>query len=740
MRLRPRVVAPIVAAAVAVTLVASARRDRGGPLDLLRATDRLVEVDVGGRNRDWLLEHVGRVVKIDDVFRKTLPAAPPSRLRFHLDIPKGGSLSFNYGVPEERQDRPAVEFVVKVRRNGREHTVWTSLVDPLGHPEHRRWLNASVDLSAHAGPDADLILETRGFAPDDDPRAAFWGVPALTVPRAAPLAIIYLVDTLRADHTQPYGYVRDTTPELLAFSHDAVVFDTAIVSASWTKPSVASILTSLLPGRHRAVQLRDPLDSGHVTLAEMLEAKGFATGAAIANWIIYWEGSNLGQGFEAVTGLHGAEGRPSKDVEAAKVVDAALEWVLGRRGLPTFLYVHTIDPHVPYTPPAPFDQKYEPHPAPGHPGVDPRWDYTEPLDRERLIAQYDGDIAYGDREFGRFIRSLKAAGLYDRALIVFMADHGEEFLDHQGWLHGRSVFDELIHVPLIVKFPGQKDAGRRIKQQVQAIDVLPTVLQTLGLPVPEPPTIDGRPLQPVLRGELAERPAVSEISHRGYVAHGMRTSRDKYIARFGPEEDELYFDLFRDPKEQVNRIDDNRERVRFLKAGVEAAMVVNPYRHHLKVEGTGEYFLRLRTGGWIEGVDATGLGEGERYESDNNGRKLYVRLRPKAGQPRELTFTLRPMGVRVWLEGTHDGRPLRPGEVRMAQDGAHPTEVPFRLPEIDDTDTERPDDERAARALVPPSGGPGLQLWLTLDPGRSALNFDKDSRERLKALGYLGPG
>jgi arylsulfatase A-like enzyme len=113
------------------------------------------------------------------------------------------------------------------------------------------------------------------------------------------------------------------------------------------------------------------------------------------------------------------------------------------------------------------------------------------------MAQYDGDIAYGDREFGRFIRGLRGAGLYDRALVVFTADHGEEFLDHGKWLHGRSVFDELVRVPLIVKLPGQADAGRRVRDQVRSVDILPTILENEGLPVPKPPTITGRPLQDV---------------------------------------------------------------------------------------------------------------------------------------------------------------------------------------------------------------------------------------------------
>ena len=272
--------------------------------------------------------------------------------------------------------------------------------------------------------------------------------------------MIYLVDTLRADHTGVYGYDRKTTPELDAFAKDAVVFDQAIAHASWTKPSVASILTSRLPGQHRAVQLRDALDPSNVTIAQRLHEKGWTTGAAIANSVIYGAESTFDRGFGFFAGLHGDDDRRSKLVGADVVVDTALAWLSTQGGLPTFLYVHTMDPHVPYAPPPPFDQMFEPHPTPDHPAQDPRTDYKEPLDRERLIAQYDGDIAFGDREFGRFVRGLKAAGRYDDALVVFLSDHGEEFLDHGRWLHGRSVFDELIQRAPGGQVPGPPGRGQ----------------------------------------------------------------------------------------------------------------------------------------------------------------------------------------------------------------------------------------------------------------------------------------
>jgi arylsulfatase A-like enzyme len=721
--------------AVAVALSGGCRR-AAPPFDLLRL-GAPAEADVNGRGPDWLAKQQGKPVRLDDDVRLTLPASPPSRLRYVVDVPPGARLTFACGIPADRQTRPPVEFAVQARRpRGEWRTVFSQLVNPLRRREHRRWLPFEVDLAGFAGRGTELLFETRGFERDDDARRAFWGAPAVTSARAqAPLAIIYLVDTLRADHTGVYGYARDTTPRLDAFARDAVVFEQAVAHASWTKPSVASLMTSLLPGQHEAVQLRDPLDERHVTLSEMLKAKGYATGAAVANAVIFLPGSRFEQGFDVFTGLHGPRGHASKDVEAAVVVDAALRFLDARRGLPTFLYVHTMDPHVPYTPPAPFDRKYEPHPAPGHPGVDPRTDYKEPLDRERLIAQYDGDIAYGDREFGRFLDELRARGLYDDALIVFLADHGEEFLDHGQWLHGRSVFDELVRIPLVVKFPGQRFAGRRVAQQVQEVDVLPTVLLEQKLPVPEAPAIAGRPLQRSIEGRGDERPAVSEISHRGFVAHGLRTGRDKYVQRFSPQEDELYFDLRADPREQHDRKAEARERVRALKAPLEGGLAPNLFHHVLRFAGDARYDVELSTRGWIDDVAVQGLGAGESQQLVDQGRRLVLRVTPRPGRPREVSLRLRPRGAPIRLTGARDGRPLAPRDIFVSAAGTHPPAVPLALPDIE---SEHGDTAEDIFRAPKPTAGPGLWLWLRPIPGRQRMIFGHDAREHLKGLGYIG--
>jgi arylsulfatase A-like enzyme len=705
------------------------------PVDLLDAVDTLVEATAAGAGRQEVLDAAKRGLRSNDVLRRGFPAGPPGRLRFALDVPRRARLQLACAIDPRFHGRPGVEFVAKVRRGGREDVVWTQLLDPISRPEHRLWVTADVDLARHAGRGRELVLETHGYEQDGEAERAWWGAPAVTVERAAPLAVVYLVDTLRADHTGVYGYSRPTTPELDAFARDAVVFDAAVAHASWTKPSVASILTSRLPAQHRAVQLRDPLDASNVTIAERLRQRGWSTGAAIANSVVYGAESTFDRGFEVFAGLHGEDDRPSKLVGADVVVDAALAFLRSRRGLPTFLYVHTMDPHVPYEPPPPFDRMFEPFPTPEHPARDPRTDYKEPLDRERMVAQYDGDVAFGDREFGRFVRELKAAGLYEDALVVFLSDHGEEFLDHGRWLHGRSLFDELIRVPLVVKLPGNRGAGTRVAGQVQGVDVVPTVLEAAGVPLP--PDLGGLPLQRMLAGGASPRPAVAEISHRGFVAHGVRTDGDKYIRRFSPDDDELYFDLRQDPKEQASLASERVGRVRALQEQAEAAMAASPFRYTVQVAGSGRFDLRLAARGWLEAIETTGLGPEERWSLGGNGRWLDIRVVPRPGAPREVTFAVRPVGAPVTLAGSRDGRPLRAAEVAVGEGSLRPDAFPFQLPDIE-SETEA--DRGLNLFAAPRDSARGVRVWLSMPTGHSLEELDPEARERLRALGYVGPG
>jgi sulfatase-like protein len=473
-------------AAGAILLAACGPRHEG--VDLVRSGRAwLAEGWAGGLDPHEVQMELGTPRRIRDVVRATIPAAPPSRFRFVADVPEDGRLVLAAGIPNRYHAASAVEFVVSVRDRGRERTVLSQLVDPANRPADRGWVPLEADLSEHAGKGVEIVLETRGFEKSDAPDRAFWGTPTITTARdaGAPLVVVYLVDALRADHLPVYGYSRDTAPELTRFAQDAVVFDQAIAPSSWTRPSVASLFTSLLPRDHGCVLFSTPLDPAHVTLAERLHGRGYATRAVVVNPGVGARAMHFDQGFDHFEVL-------PRERRAAVAVDAALTLLDDRRGQPGFLYVHTMDAHSPYRPPPPFDRRFPPHPEPGREAGD-RSDDAVRGDLARIVGQYDGAIAYGDREFGRFVRALRDRGLYDRAMIVFLADHGEEFLDHGGWEH--ALFDEAVRVPLVVKFPRGRDAGRRVARQVQLVDVLPTILESQGLPVPR--GIAGRALDVV---------------------------------------------------------------------------------------------------------------------------------------------------------------------------------------------------------------------------------------------------
>ncbi len=699
--------------------VACGQRPQG--VDLIRSGRvRLAEASVAGLDPQQLQADVGKPRRIHNVVRASIPAAPPSRFRFVADVPEDGRLVVAAGIPGRYQGASAVEFVVNVRDRGREQTVLSRMVDPANRESDRGWVPLEADLSGHAGRGVEIILETRGFERSEAPDRAFWGTPiiATALNAEAPLVIVYLVDALRADHLPLYGYSRDTAPELTRFARDGVVFDQAIAASSWTKPSVASLFTSLLPRDHACVRFCTPLDPGLVTLAERLREQGYGTGAVVVNPHVGAKNMQFDQGFDQFEALR-VGGR------AEQVVDKALAFLDARRGQPTFLYVHTMDTHAPYRPPSPFDRRFPPFPAPGREAAQPFSDYKEPADLDRIVGQYDGAIAYGDREFGRFVGALRERGLYDRAMIVFLADHGEEFLDHGGWEHGRTLFDELIRVPLVAKYPRGREAGRRVARQVQLVDVLPTILESQGLPVPV--GIVGRPLDESFDATGPERPAVFETSYFEDAAHGVRTSEAKYVRHFYPASRELYFDLRRDPDETKGLDADGSSRAQVLKGVVETA--VSSLHRRLLVDGGDDFDLRVRTTGGLEVVDRVGLLAREEARVADDGHVLVLHLERQARRPRrvEVEFVTRPRGAPLWIDGTRGGRPLRASEIRVGAKGVPDPTRPFLVPN---------EEELAVRfgPLAPASSG--APVWLVA-AGDGAAALDPETRGSLQALGYL---
>ncbi len=339
-----------------------------------------------------------------------------------------------------------------------------------------------------------------------------------------PNVLLILIDALRADHLGCYGYARGTSPAIDDLSERAVLFEKARSQASWTKPSIPSLLTGLYPIQHkvsmgmteRAIrQSSDVLADEHVTLAEALKARGYATAAFVENTQI---SSSMGfaQGFDLY----------SENLGDAKAIGASfIKWFESRPRRPFFAYVHFLDPHWPYTPPPPYDE----FPRPEGTTVDfnnVNWKYFErevqsgeivltPEDLAAVQSLYDGEIRYADSVIGHMLDALQKGDAYENTIIVITSDHGEAFMEHGTVGHGDAPYEEVLRVPLLVRSPGINPG--RITDQVQTIDIMPTILDLVGAAIPG--DVAGRSLRPLMRGSpMAAVPTFSD--HRPDGAYG----------------------------------------------------------------------------------------------------------------------------------------------------------------------------------------------------------------------------
>jgi arylsulfatase A-like enzyme/Flp pilus assembly protein TadD len=289
--------------------------------------------------------------------------------------------------------------------------------------------------------------------------------------------VLISVDTLRADHLPVYGYTKVRTPAIDALAADGIVFERAYAHVPQTLPSHASILTGQLPFE---TGVRDNIGftvrGDQETLAGRLRAAGYATGGVVSAFVLRKE-TGISRGFDFFDDEMppAAPDMPMGQVRrsGADSLAVAERWMQGLSSPRFFLFLHTYDPHTPYRPP----------------------------DRFKQYAPYDGEIAYSDEVVGHLMAWLKDRGWYDRALIIFLSDHGEGLGDHGEAEHGLFLYDSTIRVPFIVKMPGEAGRGRRVSAPVQHIDLVPTVLDYLG--IARPPALRGRSLRPLIEGSGA---------------------------------------------------------------------------------------------------------------------------------------------------------------------------------------------------------------------------------------------
>jgi membrane-anchored protein YejM (alkaline phosphatase superfamily) len=308
--------------------------------------------------------------------------------------------------------------------------------------------------------------------------------------------LLIVVDTARADHFSSYGYSRPTTPSFDRLAKEGMRFEDAWAQSPWTLPAMATILTGRPPHVHGAGRAREgilPIRPEVATLAERMAAADYRTAAFIN---VIWCGprlSALDRGFELYD-FHTSDESNRGHRDAMRTTDAALAWLDMIDDDPFFIIVHYFDPHLTYDPPPPYDTTFEEDPGMGLPaGFGSAVEVfkirngslrLDPMQKKSLMARYDGELRYTDEQFARLRKGLERRGRWKDALVIVVADHGEEFWDHGGFEHGHSHYRELLRVPLIVKKPGEA-GGEVAEERVTQLDIAPTILEFAGLDLPD---------------------------------------------------------------------------------------------------------------------------------------------------------------------------------------------------------------------------------------------------------------
>jgi choline-sulfatase len=444
---------------------------------------------------------------IGSIKRRALVLRAPASLSYYVDVPEQASLSFRVGQSQGSGARAKVRVQPE---GGAEETIFDQ-------PLNAAWQDQVISLARFAH-----TLVRLDFAAEGDNASVGWASPSIVVPEVqiaktepAKSVIVLLIDTMRADKLRAYNpKTRVETPALEQFAKEGTLFVNAQAPENWTKPSVASVLTGLYPSTHGTKQSESRLPEDVTMISEVFKKAGFTTATFLANGYVS-DKFGFNQGWDFYTNYI----RENKSTKAENVYADAGNWIEKHKDQRFFVYIQTIDPHVPYDPPAEWLKKYDPESYAGV--ISPR--KTAELleqakrnppavtfnqrDREHLEALHDGEVSYHDEQFGKFVARLKQLGVYDQVLFVVTADHGEEFNDHGSFGHGHTVYQELLHVPFMLRRPGVVPAGQRIEETVGTVDVSPTAIAAAGIEVPD--SMEGVDRNEHVLGRVPARPAVA---------------------------------------------------------------------------------------------------------------------------------------------------------------------------------------------------------------------------------------
>jgi arylsulfatase A-like enzyme len=683
--------------------------------------------------------------------RDSLLAPAPTTLRFRMTPRAGARLLFSYALTSDATPGQRVAFRVAVRLpDGTSHALFSDEIGPGAKRSKHHWNAGRVELDDYAGRRIELSLETT--APAGQPGYAIWGSPVIDVPRTPadpPNLILIAIDTLRADRLSSHGYRGVATPFIDALADDGVRFASAITASNWTLPSFSSIFTSLMPRRHGTLAFDAKLPAQLTTLAEYFRGAGWATAAILYKAALVDAG--LDQGFDTYFNV------ARRLVRIDENVDKTIAWLDRNDDRRFFLFFHGDDPHQPISQPERFASPDDLR------ALSDRYGVKLPLSvfstgvapllyekrRFRLggckrcrtpagvpeplkqIARrlYDGEVAYSDYGVGRLLDELKRRGIYDNSIIVFVSDHGESLWERgEFYGHGRPLFyDELVHVPLIIKPPAGAGfaRGKVVEMQVRTTDLLPTLLDLAGISA-DAALFQGEALTEYLRPDVPDGPhriAISEMGRGRAIA--VRDGRWKYLhgeSEMGEREGEgasreQLFDLVADPGE-LNDL-----------SAAQPAELRRLRRHALEsvVAGGGRYLLVI------------GDGRARSYRVEIEADRSIGRADPVFGVGGDATGA----STRLIFAGARDDRLVL--LLRLELEHGTRTSVTLQSPDaprmqwtVELDSSSEPLGAGALASLIE-SGEPGAHFLKVAPSARRSARegMSGEQLDTLRALGYI---
>ncbi len=518
-----------------------------------------------------------RMISLHGVTAPSPLAKPRIEIPFDGDLPRHARFEAQVGLlPEFEREGASGCFGLSLVGRGEERSLYRTCVQGNA-AEPAGWVQVAQEVDLPRS--GTLVLESTAKIGDQDVGvgAARWGQPLLVAPvRAAERNLVLVViDTLRADAVGSYGNRNGLTPNLDALAARSVRLANLRAPAPWTLPSMSSLMTGLQPQTHGAGRpmgndAPSGLAAGFATLAETLAARGFYTSGVYKNIYVDPE-FGLHRGFDRYAShdeMTPAGGGPAQESNAGYLVDRAIAELDRIKDRRFFLYLHLFDPHNPYEPPAEWCARILQRELPAAAAtlgcrVDRRPEEPIPP-AERLPwvrALYDAEVAYTDHELGRFLDALRSAGLDDSTVLAVVSDHGEEFYDRVEQErrlrydpdsdHGHTLYEELLHVPGIVRVPGLKPGV--VEDPVQTVDLFPTLLHAVDVPSPLAgnPRADAQDLLAVLAGEARPKPVpfLADVILHGPPRAAIRRGPWKLVVSPRPKLPLELYDLEADPGE-----------------------------------------------------------------------------------------------------------------------------------------------------------------------------------------------